>query len=70
MLLRFSAAGVSSTPAVPFSLSVDNEETRTMSYLLVVGDAVRLPLADQSVDFVFGSPPYCDARTYGIDAQY
>lgn len=27
-------------------------------------DATRLPLADQSVDLVCGSPPYCDARTY------
>jgi hypothetical protein len=32
-------------------------------------DATRLPLADRSVDLVFGSPPYCDARTYGIGAQ-
>jgi hypothetical protein len=28
-----------------------------------------LPLADRSVDLVFGSPLYCDARTYGIAAQ-
>jgi hypothetical protein len=27
-------------------------------------------LPEQSVDLVFGSPPYCDARTYGIDAVY
>lgn len=27
-------------------------------------DAAHLPLADRSVDLVFGSPPYCDARTY------
>jgi site-specific DNA-methyltransferase (adenine-specific)/site-specific DNA-methyltransferase (cytosine-N4-specific) len=40
-----------------------------MSYLLLEGDAARLPLADRSVDLVFGSPPYTDARTYGIDAQ-
>jgi hypothetical protein len=32
-------------------------------------DAARLPLADCSVDLIFGSPPYCDARTYGIKAQ-
>jgi hypothetical protein len=32
-------------------------------------DATCLPLADRSVDLVFGSPPYCDARTYGINAQ-
>ena len=37
--------------------------------LFIRGDAGRLPLADRSVDLVFGSPPYCDARTYGIDAQ-
>lgn len=35
----------------------------------VQADAARLPLADRSVDLVFGSPPYCDARTYGIAAQ-
>lgn len=27
-------------------------------------DAEHLPLADRSVDMAFGSPPYCDARTY------
>lgn len=32
-------------------------------------DAGRLPFADKSVDLVFTSPPYIDARTYGIDAQ-
>ena len=31
-----------------------------------VADAAHLPLADKSVDLVFGSPPYCDARSYGI----
>jgi len=31
-------------------------------------DCLHLPFADQSVDLVFGSPPYCDARTYGIGA--
>ncbi len=40
-----------------------------MSYLVAQADAVRLPLLDRSVDLVFGSPPYCDARTYGISAQ-
>lgn len=40
-----------------------------MSYLLIQGDARRLPLANQSVDLVLGSPPYADARTYGIGAQ-
>jgi hypothetical protein len=32
-------------------------------------DAARLPLADKSVDLVFTSPPYLDARTYGIRAD-
>lgn len=34
-----------------------------------VADAAKLPLEDKSVDLVCGSPPYCDARTYGIGAQ-
>jgi len=34
--------------------------------MIAVANAVRLPLADKAVDLVFGSPPYCDARTYGI----
>jgi hypothetical protein len=36
---------------------------------LAQADATRLPFADASVDLVFGSPPYMDARTYGIGAQ-
>lgn len=32
-------------------------------------DAARLPFADGSVDLIIGSPPYADARTYGIGAQ-
>jgi site-specific DNA-methyltransferase (adenine-specific) len=40
-----------------------------MSHLLVQADARRIPLPDKSVDLCFGSPPYCDARTYGINAQ-
>lgn len=40
-----------------------------MSYLLVKGDAARIPLADQSVDLVFGSPPYVDCRTYLEDGK-
>jgi hypothetical protein len=35
----------------------------------ILGDATRLPLADKSVDLTFCSPPYADARTYGIGAQ-
>lgn len=34
----------------------------------ILGDALHMPLADKSVDLVFGSPPYMDARTYGIGA--
>lgn len=33
------------------------------------GDATRLPLFDQSVDLVLGSPHYLEARTYGIAAD-
>lgn len=40
-----------------------------MTWHFAQADAVRLPLADQSVDLTFGSPPYMDARTYGIGAQ-
>ena len=40
-----------------------------MTWMFTQADATRLPLADRSVDLVFGSPPYCDARTYGIGAQ-
>lgn len=36
--------------------------------MIAVADATNLPLADQSVDLVVGSPPYCDCRDYGIDA--
>lgn len=42
---------------------------RPLTHSFAVADALHLPLADKSVDLVFGSPPYCDARTYGIDAQ-
>ncbi len=35
-------------------------------YHAINADARRLPLADKSVDLVFGSPPYEAARTYGI----
>jgi site-specific DNA-methyltransferase (adenine-specific)/site-specific DNA-methyltransferase (cytosine-N4-specific) len=40
-----------------------------LTYVFAQADAARIPLADASVDLVFGSPPYCDARTYGIGAQ-
>lgn len=33
---------------------------------LFTGDCVSIPLDDDSVDLVFGSPPYEAARTYGI----
>lgn len=37
--------------------------------MIFQADAAHLPLANRSVDLVLGSPPYCDARTYGIGAQ-
>jgi hypothetical protein len=40
-----------------------------MQHEFKLADALHLPFADKSFDLVFGSPPYCDARTYGIDAQ-
>lgn len=38
-------------------------------YRVWVADALRTGLANNSVDLVFGSPPYLDARTYGIAAD-
>ncbi len=40
-----------------------------MNHYLLQADAERLPLADQSVDLVIGSPPYIDARTYLEDGR-
>ncbi len=40
-----------------------------MSYLLLQGDAGRIALSDRSVDLVFGSPPYVDARLYLEDGR-
>lgn len=40
-----------------------------MSYLLVQGDAGRIPLPDRSVDLCIGSPPYVDARLYLEDGR-
>jgi site-specific DNA-methyltransferase (adenine-specific) len=37
--------------------------------VIACADVTALPLPDRSVDLVFGSPPYCDARSYGIGAQ-
>ena len=37
--------------------------------MILLGDAADLKLENKSVDLVFGSPPYMDARTYGINAQ-
>lgn len=40
-----------------------------MTSEIIVGDVCDLPFLDGEFDLVFGSPPYCDARTYGIGAQ-
>ncbi len=40
-----------------------------MSHLFLQGNALRIPLADQSVDLVFGSPPYMEARLYLEDGK-
>jgi len=42
-----------------------NEKQKSPDFF--VGDCISIPMADNSVDLVFGSPPYEDARTYGID---
>lgn len=36
---------------------------------LAVADATKLPWKSKSVHLIITSPPYCDARTYGINAQ-
>ncbi len=40
-----------------------------MKHQLIHGDCLKVmaKMSDNSVDLVFGSPPYEDARTYGID---
>ena len=40
-----------------------------MSLLLTQGNALRIPLADESVHCVVTSPPYYSLRDYGIDGQ-
>lgn len=40
-----------------------------MSDVVIVGDARRLPLADESVHCVVTSPPYFGLRDYGVDGQ-
>ncbi len=40
-----------------------------MSHVVIVGDARRLPLADESVYCVVTSPPYFGLRDYGVDGQ-
>jgi hypothetical protein len=40
-----------------------------VKHAIVQADARSLPLADGAVDLTVTSPPYCDARTYGIGAQ-
>jgi hypothetical protein len=42
------------------------ESNVSNSVTLILGDASRLPLADDQVDLVFCSPPYEDARSYGL----
>ena len=40
-----------------------------MTPTIIQADSLHLPLADQSVDLVFGSPPYVDCRLYLEDGQ-
>jgi DNA methylase len=41
----------------------------TQGSTIEVADALHLPLEDKSVDLVFGSPPYVDARLYLEDGK-
>jgi hypothetical protein len=43
-----------------------------VTHAIVKADAIEFLHAQpvDSLDLVFGSPPYCEARTYGIDAVY
>lgn len=45
------------------------QRPRQLTQRLICGDCLEVleTLPDDSVDLVFGSPPYEDARTYGID---
>lgn len=47
-------------------MTVDQEKP---TWKFIEADALHLPFEDKSFDLVLGSPPYCDARTYGINAQ-
>lgn len=40
-----------------------------MSIHVLQSDAARLPFADKTFSLTLGSPPYMDARTYGIGVQ-
>ena len=40
-----------------------------MSLLLLQGNALKIPLADESVNCVVTSPPYYSLRDYQIDGQ-
>lgn len=57
------------TGAIHISGKRANSSILEKRYSFFQADATHIPLADKSVDLVFGSPPYCDGRTYGIDAQ-
>lgn len=37
--------------------------------MILASDAAKLPFADDSFDLILGSPPYADARSYGISAE-
>ena len=41
----------------------------TMSYLLIQGNALRIPLPDRSVHMVCTSPPYWGLRDYNVPGQ-
>ena len=40
-----------------------------MTLLILNANALRIPLADQSVHCIVTSPPYWGLRDYGVDGQ-
>lgn len=48
---------------------IDIRQGDCLELQFIQADAARFPFADGTFDLVFTSPPYMDARTYGIGAQ-
>jgi DNA modification methylase len=48
---------------------MDKKGAQSVSYLLIRGDAKKIPLEDKSVQMCVCSPPYWGLRDYGVDGQ-